>query len=107
MLVQIVYGLSATAVVSFCISVFDQSLFSWHPVFMSLGFLSFMTMAVVRSVTFRLLDGKARTKAIQIHAMLQVVALGCTFAGLAAIALNKVCSSKLTCFRCAPTGACT
>lgn len=57
---------------------------------MSLGFLSFMTMGVVRSVTFRPLEGKARTKAIQIHAILQVLALTCMFAGLAAIILNKV-----------------
>ena len=90
MLVEAIYGLSACIVLSLCIFVLDGSLFSWHPFFMSLGFLSFMTMGVVRSVTFRLLDGKARTKAIQVHAVLQILALSCALAGLAAIVQNKV-----------------
>ncbi|KAL3148526.1 hypothetical protein ABBQ38_013964 [Trebouxia sp. C0009 RCD-2024] len=61
---------------------------------MSLGFLSFMTMGVVRSVTFRPLEGKTRTKAIQVHAVLQVLALSCALAGLAAIVQNKVHHNK-------------
>lgn len=90
MLVQAIYGLSACVLLSLCLYVLDGSLFSWHPFFMSLGFLSFMTMGVVRSVTFRPLEGKTRTKAIQVHAVLQVLALSCALAGLAAIVQNKV-----------------
>lgn len=91
MLVQAIYGLSACTTLSLCVYVLhDVSLFAWHPFFMSCGFLCFMTMGVVRSVTFRPLEGTARTKAIEIHAFLQILALSCTFAGLAAITANKV-----------------
>ena len=90
MLVASIYGLSASLVLSFCIYVLDGSLFAWHPVFMSLGFVTFMTMGVVRSVTFRALEGNARVKAIQVHAVLQLFALSCMFAGLAAVVQNKV-----------------
>ena len=57
---------------------------------MSVGFLSIMSLGVVRSITFRTLEGKARVKAIQIHALLQTCALSCMFVGLAAIVQNKV-----------------
>ena len=97
MLVQAVYSLSACIVFTLCVHILhDVSLFAWHPFFMSLGFLSFLTMGVVRSVTFRPLEGTARTKAIQVHALLQILALSCAFAGLAAIVQNKV-QVKLDC----------
>lgn len=100
MLVQAIYSLSACIVLSLCVYVLhDVSLFAWHPFFMSLGFLSFMTMGVVRSVTFRPLEGKTRTKAIQVHALLQALALSCAFAGLAAIVQNKVYRSSSTAHR--------
>ena len=90
MLVAIIYGLSASIVLTFCIYVLDGSLFAWHPVLMSVGFLSLTSLGVVRSITFRTLEGKARVKAIQIHAFLQICALSCMFAGLATIVQNKV-----------------
>ncbi len=90
MLVQVIYALSASVTFTVCALVFDGSLFSWHPLFMSSGFLGFMTLGVVRSITFRKLDGKARVKAIQIHAFLQALALACMFGGLGCIVQNKV-----------------
>jgi len=90
MLVQVVYGLSAVVTFSLCAFVLDGSLFAWHPTFMSVGFLGLMTLGIVRSITFRKLDGKARVKAIQIHALIQAVASSCIFAGLGCIVRNKV-----------------
>jgi len=90
MLVQVVYSLSAVVTFSLCAFVFDGSLFAWHPTFMSVGFLGLMTLGIVRSITFRKSDGKARVKAIQIHGFIQVVASSCMFAGLGCIVLNKV-----------------
>lgn len=94
MLVPIIYVLSATVTFAFCAFAFDGSLFAWHPTFMSVGILGFMTLGVVRSVTFKTLDGKARVKAIQVHGFLQAVAISCMFGGLGCIVQNKVLHSK-------------
>lgn len=59
-------------------------------------------MGVVRSITFRSLEGTARTKAIQVHAFLQILALSCALAGLTAIVQNKV-QIKLTAHNCTET----
>lgn len=96
MLVPFIYSLSAAVTFTLCAFVFDGSLFAWHPTFMSVGFLGFMTLGVVRSITFRTLDGKARTKAIQIHAFLQGVASSCMFGGLGCIVQNKVAQLLMT-----------
>ena len=90
MLVQLVYSLSAVVTFSLCAFVLDGSLFAWHPTFMSVGFLGLMTLGIVRSITFRKLDGKARVKAIQIHGFIQALASSCMFAGLGCIVQNKV-----------------
>ncbi len=95
MLVQVVYSLSAVVTFSLCAFVLDGSLFAWHPTFMSVGFLGLMTLGIVRSITFRKLDGKARVKAIQIHGFIQVVASSCMFAGLGCIVQNKVARSSV------------
>ncbi len=39
---------------------FDNSLFSWHPMFMSIGYLLFMTEGLLSAVMFRHLDGPER-----------------------------------------------
>ena len=90
MLVQLIYCLSASVTFTLCAYVFDGSLFAWHPTFMLVGFVGVMTLGVVRSITFRKLDGKARVKAIQIHAFLQTFALSCMSGGLGCIVQNKV-----------------
>ena len=94
MLVQLIYGLSASVTFTLAAFAFDGSLFAWHPVFMSFGFVGLMTLGVVRSITFRKLEGKARVKAIQIHGFIQALALSCMFAGLGCIVQNKVSSQK-------------
>ena len=93
MLVQVVYSLSAVVTFSLCAFVLDGSLFAWHPTFMSVGFLGLMMLGIVRSITFRKLDGKARVKAIQIHGFIQALASSCMFAGLGCIVQNKVARS--------------
>lgn len=40
--------------------VFDGSLFAWHPVLMSVGYLIFMGEGVLSAVLFRTLDGPER-----------------------------------------------
>lgn len=91
MIIPIIYGIALGVIITFWSFVLDWSvLFSWHPTFMTLGFLGFMTMGVVRSITFRKLDGSPRVKAIQIHALLQAGAVLCTTLGLVAIVANKV-----------------
>ena len=95
MLVHVIYVLSAVVTCSLCAFVLDGTLFAWHPTFMSVGFIGFMTLGVVRSVTFRRLDGKARVKAIQIHAFLQALAISFMFGGLGCIFQNKVIHLRL------------
>lgn len=91
MIIPTIYGIAAGILITFWACVLDMRvLFSWHPTFMLLGFLGFMTLGVVRSITFRKLDGSPRVKAIQIHAFLQVGAVLCITLGLAAIVANKV-----------------
>lgn len=46
--------------VSLALACFDNSLFSWHPVFMSLGFLLFMAEGIFAGIQFRSLDGQVR-----------------------------------------------
>ena len=92
MIVQTIYGVAAGVIISFWVLVLDRTLFAWHPTFMTLGFLGFMTLGVVRSITFRPVDGRPRVKAIQVHALLQVGAVACITLGLAAIIQNKVCA---------------
>lgn len=90
MIVQAIYGVAAGVIITFWVLVLDSTLFAWHPTFMTLGFLGFMTLGIVRSITFRPLDGRPRVKAIQVHALLQIGAVACISLGLAAIIQNKV-----------------
>lgn len=90
MIVPTIYAIAAGVIISFWMCVLDSSLFAWHPTFMTLGFLGFMTLGVVRSITFRKLDGSPRVKAIQIHALFQASAVLCITLGLAAVVTNKV-----------------
>ena len=39
---------------------FDSTLFAWHPLFMSIGYLLFMTEGLLSAVMFRHLDGTER-----------------------------------------------
>lgn len=83
---------ASVALVSLSIAfvLFDKSLFSWHPLFMSLGYLLFMTEGLISAVMFRHLDGPERVKAIWGHALMQTRALVCICIGFGVIYQNKV-----------------
>jgi hypothetical protein len=79
---------------------FDNTLFAWHPVFMSIGYILFMAEGVISSIMFRHLDGPERMKAIWSHALLQLRAVFCIAIGFGVIYRNKVgivdCKQHLT-----------
>jgi hypothetical protein len=86
-----ILALSVILTISICLDILDGSLFSWHPVFMSLGFLTLMTQAVLMGWEFRGLDGAARSTAITRHALVQFAACICIGIGFWTIYQNKVC----------------
>ncbi|KAG1681103.1 hypothetical protein FOA52_015544 [Chlamydomonas sp. UWO 241] len=73
---------------------FDSSLFSWHPLFMSIGYVLFMTEGLLAAIMFRHLDGPERVAAIQSHAIMQIRALVCIVIGFVVIYQNKVQHNK-------------
>lgn len=76
---------------------FDNSLFAWHPIFMSLGYILFMTEGVLSALSFRSLEGGAeRVQAIQGHALLQLRAVVCICLGFGVIFRNKARDSTQT-----------
>ncbi|GMH42529.1 hypothetical protein BSKO_10448 [Bryopsis sp. KO-2023] len=74
--------------------VFDGSLFSYHPVFMSLAYIVFMSEAVIFATAFRKLDGEDRVHAIRNHMKLQIGAISCAVVGFGAIFYNKILHGK-------------
>ncbi|KAL6748955.1 cytochrome b-561-like protein [Haematococcus lacustris] len=81
-------------VLSLCLSLFDNSLFCWHPVLMSAGYLLFMSEGIIAAIMFRHIDGHDRVHAIWGHAWLQLRSVLCIAAGFAAIYRNKVLHGK-------------
>lgn len=90
-LLRIVFvGVAATV----AFASFDGSLFSWHPLFMSLGFLIFMSEGILGALSFRALDNQARVAAIIGHALMQVRAMVLVLLGFAVIFQNKRVHNK-------------
>lgn len=86
---------SATLVsLSVAFTLYDGTLFGWHPLFMSLGFMLFMTEGLIGSVMFRQLDGPERVQAIWAHALMQGRAFVCILIGFVVIYQNKVRHGK-------------
>lgn len=78
--------------IAFCL--FDNTLFAWHPVFMSIGYILFMAEGLISAVAFRNVEGQDRVKAIQSHALLQLRAVVCIILGFVVIYRNKVIHGK-------------
>eukprot|EP00891_Asterochloris_glomerata_P007354 jgi/Astpho2/7354/gw1.00114.143.1_t len=72
----------------------DTTLFAWHPIFMTAGFLAFMVEGVLTALDFRAREGMPRVRAIQKHATLQMAASACILLGFTAIVANKVFKGK-------------
>ena len=85
-----VHGTVAVTVVTLCASLFDSTLFSYHPTLMSVGFLGAMSEGVLTALKFRQLEGQQRVAAIQRHLYIQLAAAAAITAGFYAIYRNKV-----------------
>lgn len=70
----------------------NSNLFSWHPVFITLGFVGLMSEGILLGTAFRSLDGRERVGAIIRHALMQVGACVAIAIGFLAIYFNKVVS---------------
>ena len=80
---------------SLAFTLFDSSLFSWHPLLMSLAFLLFMSQGVLSAITLRSLPpGPQRVAAIQSHALMQLRSIACVIIGFGVIYRNKAIHGK-------------
>ncbi|PNW82466.1 hypothetical protein CHLRE_06g280100v5 [Chlamydomonas reinhardtii] len=84
----------ALVALSIAFVLFDNSLFAWHPAFMSIGYIVFMTEGLIAAIHFRHIDGPDRVKAIWSHALLQIRALVCVLIGFGVIYRNKILLGK-------------
>lgn len=80
----------ALTALSIAFVLFDSTLFAFHPVFMSLGYLIFMAEGLISAVMFRHLEGAERTRAIESHGFMQLRAVTCIAIGFGVIYRNKV-----------------
>ena len=76
-------------------ALYNGTLFAWHPILMSLGFLGAMAEGVLTAVKFRRLEGPPRAAAIQRHFWIQLLAVTAVAGGFWAIYQNKVNASGL------------
>lgn len=94
---------------SLCLSVlldqYNGTLFCWHPMLMTVGFLGLMAEGVLLAIDFRPLDGPRRVRAIQVHALVQLTSAASIAGAFWAIWQNKVrrpCHAAPPRRRCAP-----
>jgi len=82
---------SAAVVALLTFTLYDASLFSYHPVCMSLAYVLFMTEAVRTAISFRgKLGGEERVRSISRHMYVNVAAVLLAIAGFVAIYKNKI-----------------
>ncbi|GLI61584.1 hypothetical protein VaNZ11_004000 [Volvox africanus] len=84
----------ACVALSIAFILFDNTLFAWHPAFMSIGYVVFMTEGLIAAIHFRQIDGHERVKAIWSHALLQLRAVICIVIGFGVIYRNKILLGK-------------
>ena len=68
----------------------DGSLFSYHPIGMSIAYVVLMSEAVCTAIDFRKKEGNERVKRISRHMFVNFGALASALVGFSAIYLNKV-----------------
>lgn len=76
-------------VVSVLPSAYSGTLFAWHPIFMSIGYLIFMCEGISIAYRVRDLDGNSRVGLLTKHLWTQVASIMCVSLGFAAIYVNK------------------
>ncbi|PNH10254.1 hypothetical protein TSOC_003067 [Tetrabaena socialis] len=79
---------------SIAFTLFDNTLFGWHPALMSIGYIVFMAEGLIAAIHFRHIDGLERVKAIWSHALLQLRALFCILLGFGVVYRNKILHGK-------------
>ncbi|EFJ53321.1 hypothetical protein VOLCADRAFT_120257 [Volvox carteri f. nagariensis] len=84
----------ACVALSIAFVLFDNTLFAWHPAFMSIGYIVFMTEGLIAAIHFRQIDGPERVKAIWSHALLQLRAVICVIIGFGVIYRRKIILGK-------------
>jgi cytochrome b-561 domain-containing protein 2 len=72
----------------------DGSLFSYHPIGMSIAYVVLMSEAVCTAIDFRKKEGSERVKRISRHMFVNFGALAAAIVGFSAIYLNKVKAGK-------------
>ena len=105
MLHTAIHAVVAVTVLSLVAMQYNGTLFSWHPVMMSIGTLGLMSEGVLTALKFRRLEGQQRVAAIQLHLYIQAAATVAVTLGFIAIARNKVPrGARYLCFLlCQPT----
>mmetsp|Transcript_11039 Transcript_11039/g.33104 ORF Transcript_11039/g.33104 Transcript_11039/m.33104 type:complete len:226 (-) Transcript_11039:49-726(-) len=89
-----VHGTIIATVGTIVIALYNGTLFAWHPILMSLGFLGIMSEGVLTALKFRRLEGPPRAAAIQRHFWIQLLAVTAVAGGFWAIYQNKVIHGK-------------
>lgn len=75
-------------------SAYAGTLFAWHPIFMSFGYLIFMCEGISIAYRCREIDGQSRVGLLTRHLWTQVASVGCVSLGFAAIYTNKSIHGK-------------
>lgn len=85
-----VHGLALATVVTMAATQLDGTLFRYHPVTMSLGFVLMMTEAILGAIKFRNHSGEERVRRITAHMLMNFAGVASIIVGFATIYVNKV-----------------
>lgn len=93
-----VQSLSVVCCVSIVVAVlpaaYARTLFAWHPILMSIGYLGFMCEGIAVALRARDVDGNARVSRLMSHMWVQLSSIFCASLGFAAIYVNKTMHGK-------------
>lgn len=84
------HGTILATVVTLVVAMYNGTLFAWHPILMSIGFLGAMAEGAITALKFRGLEGPPRAAAIMTHFWIQLLAVAAVSGGFWAIYQNKV-----------------
>jgi hypothetical protein len=90
LVIGMVHVLAACICLSTIMDQFNGTLFSWHPILMTVGFVGLMAEGIILAINFRHLEGPRRVSAIQTHALVQLAAASSVLVAFWAIWKNKV-----------------
>lgn len=88
------HGTIIATVGTLAIALYNGTLFAWHPILMSIGFLGAMGEGAITALKFRAVEGPPRASAIMQHFWMQLLAVAAVSGGFWAIYQNKVNNGK-------------